>query len=232
MHFTRHPSVDTGRAAARLDAGAARGLRRGLPAPAREYGIDFSHYKPNTVRGASIGGWRSIDHDLDDYVERLRNDPAELNSLYKDLLIGVTRFFRDPEAFERLEDEVIPELLAKVRPRMRSASGSPAARPAKRPIRWRFSFQEAARSRCNARSTSRYLPPTSTAARSKSASAGLYDEASVDGVCRAASSDTYPSGSRVPGLAGAAQDDRLCAAQHHQGRAVHQARPDHVAATC
>jgi two-component system CheB/CheR fusion protein len=82
-----------------------------------EYGIDFSYYKPNTVtrrieRRLSLN--QSI--DLGDYVERLREDASELNSLYRDLLIGVTRFFRDPAAFEKLEHEVLPDLLARCRP--------------------------------------------------------------------------------------------------------------------
>ena len=49
--------------------------------------------------------------DLDKYVDQLRNDPRELNSLYEDLLIGVTRFFRDDAAFAMLESRVIPELV-------------------------------------------------------------------------------------------------------------------------
>jgi chemotaxis methyl-accepting protein methylase/signal transduction histidine kinase/chemotaxis response regulator CheB len=77
-----------------------------------ECGIDFSHYKPNTVnrriqRRLSIVGARG----LNDYVERLRSDRDELNSLYKDLLIGVTRFFRDQEAFAKLAEVVVPELV-------------------------------------------------------------------------------------------------------------------------
>lgn len=82
-----------------------------------EYGIDFSHYKPSTVS-------RRIERrlqmnqalDLEDYVRQLREDPHETNLLYKDLLIGVTEFFRDEEAFERLEKEVIPQILDRVRP--------------------------------------------------------------------------------------------------------------------
>jgi two-component system CheB/CheR fusion protein len=82
-----------------------------------DYGIDFSYYKPNTVgrrieRRLSLGGIG----DLETYVERLREDSQELNSLYRDLLIGVTRFFRDREAFERLEHEILPELLARKSP--------------------------------------------------------------------------------------------------------------------
>ena len=80
-----------------------------------EFGIDFTHYKPNTVI-------RRIDRrlhlnrlaSLDEYVEQLRSSPGELNSLYKDLLIGVTRFFRDPDFFDRLKDDVIRPLIANV----------------------------------------------------------------------------------------------------------------------
>jgi len=82
-----------------------------------EYGIDFSHYKPSTVS-------RRIERrlmlnqclDLDHYVQQLCHDPGELNSLYKDLLIGVTKFFRDHEAFDRLQVEAIRPLLLKLRP--------------------------------------------------------------------------------------------------------------------
>jgi two-component system CheB/CheR fusion protein len=77
-----------------------------------EYGIDFSHYKASTVtrrieRRLALN--RSL--DLDMYVDQLRADPRELNSLYEDLLIGVTRFFRDEAAFAVLETKVIPEIV-------------------------------------------------------------------------------------------------------------------------
>src|SRR6185503_7910753 len=77
-----------------------------------EYAIDFSHYKASTVvrrieRRLSLN--RSLDIDM--YVEQLRSDPRELNSLYEDLLIGVTRFFRDDPAFDALEQRIIPEII-------------------------------------------------------------------------------------------------------------------------
>jgi len=77
-----------------------------------DFGIDFSYYKPNTV-GRRIERRQTISRldDLGAYVARLHDDPAERNALYRDLLIGVTRFFRDPEAFERLERDVLPGLL-------------------------------------------------------------------------------------------------------------------------
>ena len=76
------------------------------------YSIDFSYYKPNTVaRRIERRLLLNQSLDLDDYVKRLEENSDELNLLYKDLLIGVTRFFRDREAFERLGKEVLPEAL-------------------------------------------------------------------------------------------------------------------------
>jgi len=49
--------------------------------------------------------------DLAQYLDRIAQDPIELRSLYCDLLIGVTRFFRDEEAFQILERDVLPGLV-------------------------------------------------------------------------------------------------------------------------
>ena len=75
--------------------------------------IDFSEYKPNTIvrrveRRMSIN---QIDQLLD-YVDYLQQSPAECQSLLKEFLIGVTKFFRDPEAFKLLESKVIPGLFS------------------------------------------------------------------------------------------------------------------------
>lgn len=77
----------------------------------RHYGIDFNHYKPTTVgrRLARRMAIRQI-NTLSDYLTFLSTTPEELNALYKDLLIGVTSFFRDAEAFQRLEAQVLPEV--------------------------------------------------------------------------------------------------------------------------
>jgi two-component system CheB/CheR fusion protein len=73
---------------------------------------DFSLYKKNTI-------CRRIErrmhiHQMDDvaeYVNALQNSPSEVNILFKELLIGVTNFFRDAKGFEALRDTWLPELL-------------------------------------------------------------------------------------------------------------------------
>lgn len=75
-------------------------------------GHDFSQYKPNTInrRVERRLAVHQID-ELADYVRFLQRTPVEVEALFRDLLIGVTSFFRDPEAFAGLEAKVIPRLL-------------------------------------------------------------------------------------------------------------------------
>ena len=47
---------------------------------------------------------------VDDYVRYLQQTKEEVEALFRDLLIGVTSFFRDPDAFKELEEQVIPKL--------------------------------------------------------------------------------------------------------------------------
>ncbi|MDD5287360.1 MAG: chemotaxis protein CheB [Desulfuromonadaceae bacterium] len=77
-------------------------------------GQDFSLYKKNTVY-RRIERRMSI-HQIDkiiSYVRYLQENPQEVELLFKELLIGVTSFFRDPEAWEHLQKEVISEFLSK-----------------------------------------------------------------------------------------------------------------------
>jgi two-component system CheB/CheR fusion protein len=74
-------------------------------------GHDFSHYKPATLLRRIARRMQVVHSDgLADYVARLRQDRQEADLLFQDLLIGVTRFFRDPAAFDALAGTVIPEL--------------------------------------------------------------------------------------------------------------------------
>lgn len=80
-----------------------------------EYGIDFSQYKPSTVtRRVERRLLFNQSLDVERYVSRLSQDGEELNHLYKDLLIGVTQFFRDKDAFHRLRTDELPRLLSQV----------------------------------------------------------------------------------------------------------------------
>ena len=77
-----------------------------------EFGLDFTHYKPSTIT-RRIERRLALAHtqDIEEYTRRLQRDRDELDVLYRDLLIGVTHFFRDPEAFEVLEHRVLPDVL-------------------------------------------------------------------------------------------------------------------------
>jgi two-component system CheB/CheR fusion protein len=74
-------------------------------------GHDFSHYKPNTIirRVEKRMTLHQIEN-VANYVAYLRDNPSEVKILFKDLLIRVTRFFRDPEAFELLKKDILPDL--------------------------------------------------------------------------------------------------------------------------
>ena len=76
-----------------------------------QIGHDFSGYKTKTFL-RRVSRRMQIVHlnTIEGYVEKLRDDPAEANALFRDLLIKVTNFFRDAPAFEKLRELVIPKL--------------------------------------------------------------------------------------------------------------------------
>lgn len=76
-------------------------------------GHDFSLYKKNSVT-RRVERRMAVQQltQLDDYVRYLRESPAEGEALFRDLLIGVTSFFRDPETFAALAEQVLPKLFA------------------------------------------------------------------------------------------------------------------------
>jgi len=76
-------------------------------------GNDFSQYKKNTIyrRIERRMGIHQITR-ISSYVRYLQENPQEIELLFKELLIGVTSFFRDPVAWEQLQSEAIPLLLA------------------------------------------------------------------------------------------------------------------------
>jgi two-component system, chemotaxis family, CheB/CheR fusion protein len=75
-------------------------------------GHDLSHYKQTTIR-RRIERRMAINqiNKISDFVKYLQQTPLEVDILFKDMLIGVTNFFRDPEAFKILKEQVLPGLL-------------------------------------------------------------------------------------------------------------------------
>jgi len=76
-------------------------------------GQDFSLYKKSTIsrRVERRMGLHQI-AKIGDYVRYLRENPQESDLLFKELLIGVTSFFRDPVVWQQLRDKIIPGFLA------------------------------------------------------------------------------------------------------------------------
>ena len=77
-----------------------------------ETGNDFSLYKKNTTL-RRIERRMNVHHigTMKQYVSFLQDNPQEIELLFKELLIGVTNFFRDPDAFELLKNTVVPDIL-------------------------------------------------------------------------------------------------------------------------
>ena len=75
-------------------------------------GLDFSHYRDTTVR-RRISRRMALhtQSSLANYGQLLREDRSEVEALYRDLLINVTSFFRDPEMFEELREQIVPQIL-------------------------------------------------------------------------------------------------------------------------
>ncbi|WP_395058290.1 CheR family methyltransferase [Flavobacterium sp.] len=74
--------------------------------------VDFSHYKMNTIKRRMIR--RMLIHKiktLKEYAVLLLNSSSEIDLLYQDLLINVTSFFRDPDAFSLLKSTILTKLL-------------------------------------------------------------------------------------------------------------------------
>ena len=109
-----------------------------------ERGIDFSYYKQATMNRRILRrlGILGLEH-VDDYVQALRVSAQERDALVRDLLVRVTLFFRDAEAFELLEHEVIPTLLRSASERQTIRVWVPACSTGEEAYSIAMLFQEA-----------------------------------------------------------------------------------------
>ena len=75
-------------------------------------GIDFAEFRPSTVT-RRLSRRLALRHmpDLRSYLALLEAEPNEIRALYEDMLIHVTSFFRDPDAFAALRTQVFPEII-------------------------------------------------------------------------------------------------------------------------
>ncbi|MEI6277618.1 MAG: CheR family methyltransferase, partial [Prolixibacteraceae bacterium] len=80
-----------------------------------QLGHDFSQYKKNTIlRRIERRQSLHLIESMGNYVRFCQENPGEIDVLFKELLIGVTSFFRDPELWEKLKNEILPELLSEL----------------------------------------------------------------------------------------------------------------------
>ena len=111
MAYVDHPYVARKKEARNLESDE-KGLTRIFSELRERTKVDFTYYKPSTIlrrieRRMTVN---QINH-LDDYVLYLQKYPMEVTTLYKELLIGVTSFFRDPEAMDALARTALPQLI-------------------------------------------------------------------------------------------------------------------------
>jgi two-component system CheB/CheR fusion protein len=112
--YIRHPLVNGERGSLQEDMKVSQDLMGEILNILRiKSNIDFSKYKPSTI-ARRVERRMTIKHinSLQDYLILLFKDSYEVQVLSKELLIGVTRFFRDSEAFQSLTDKVIPKLVS------------------------------------------------------------------------------------------------------------------------
>jgi two-component system CheB/CheR fusion protein len=79
--------------------------------------VDFTHYKQTTLQ-RRIKRRMVLNHieSLEDYLAFVRGNPKEIDELYRDILIHVTGFFRDPDAFDTLRRTVFPVMVKNRKP--------------------------------------------------------------------------------------------------------------------
>jgi two-component system CheB/CheR fusion protein len=112
VNYIKHPFVGQAKDTGTVLTGDEDSLTK-IMMILRDYcGIDFSYYKENTIirrleRRLSINRFER----LDDYLKFLNESGKEKDILYRELLIGVTRFFRDEAAFSIVKDSLLPKLV-------------------------------------------------------------------------------------------------------------------------
>lgn len=111
LRYITHPNARPLTPATKAESESPEPLQKLIALIRNHTGHDFSLYKQNTIL-------RRIDKrmailqvgSMADYVSYLASNPKEIELLFRELLIRVTNFFRDPEAFEIIKEKVLPLL--------------------------------------------------------------------------------------------------------------------------
>ncbi len=114
LRFVRHPFAARQELIQREEGATDVTMRRLFLRLRDRTGVDFSFYKASTI-DRRVARRISINqlHSLKEYESFVQRFPEELDQLFNEFLIGVTNFFRDPEAWETLAQEVVPGILAR-----------------------------------------------------------------------------------------------------------------------
>ena len=77
-------------------------------------GVDFADYKHATIKRRILRRMLILKTSkMQDYMNNLKTNPGEVSSLFQDILINVTGFFREPQTFDALKQEVFPSIMKK-----------------------------------------------------------------------------------------------------------------------
>ena len=116
LNYVQHPCLVSDPAVKRAIVQDEDNLNKVFALLRSNSGVDFTYYKQTTIvrRIERRMGIKQIEK-LSDYLQFLYQSPLEVNTLFREFLIGVTRFFRDPEAFEQVKTEVLPTIFASKR---------------------------------------------------------------------------------------------------------------------
>ena len=116
VRIARHPYVARSHKSepVEVDSRKSTGLSTVFQLLRRTTGVDFTHYRQTTILRRIQR--RMVVHQIDEleeYVKYVQTNPAEIKSLYQDMLINVTSFFRNPHVFDALQTQVFPNILKK-----------------------------------------------------------------------------------------------------------------------